>query len=275
MGGGTPAAAGIAAATATAADALASLLLYVAVVDEPPPAALDAALGEVRAGLTLGEFSSMPDAERAPPPPRACRRRRARWRWTRRLARRPDAPAGDEIPGAPAGAGGAQGIPPRPGARAGSRGPPATARPALPGRSRPADPSTCGSAHARRRRPSKGQRSRPADPSTCGSRTLRPRAGPTCACTSRTAAMSPAEFTSQSQRGAGGLELRRDGPRRLRARRGRSALPAVRRALRACRPVGNGLAGKVLERPLPGHPHYLPVREPLAPRYAERRARGI
>ena len=112
MGGGAPAAAGIATATATAtaADALASLLLYVAVVDEPPPAALDAALGEVRAGLTLGEFSSMPDAERAPPP-RACRRRRARWRWTRRLARRPDAPAGDEIPGAPAGAGGAQARP--------------------------------------------------------------------------------------------------------------------------------------------------------------------
>ena len=49
-----------------AAAALASPLFYDTVVDEPPPAGLEAALGEVRAGLTLEEFSSMPDGERAP-----------------------------------------------------------------------------------------------------------------------------------------------------------------------------------------------------------------
>ncbi len=63
------AAAGAAAAAAVAAAALASPLFYDTVVDEPPPAGaagLEAALGEVRAGLTLEEFSSMPDGERAP-----------------------------------------------------------------------------------------------------------------------------------------------------------------------------------------------------------------
>ena len=58
---------GVAAAAAAAATAaLASPLFYDTVVDEPPPAGLEAALGEVRAGLTLEEFSSMPDGERAP-----------------------------------------------------------------------------------------------------------------------------------------------------------------------------------------------------------------
>ena len=63
------AAAGAATAAAVAAAALASPLFYDTVVDEPPPAGaagLEAALGEVRAGLTLEEFSSMPDGERAP-----------------------------------------------------------------------------------------------------------------------------------------------------------------------------------------------------------------
>lgn len=58
-------AAGVAAAAAVAA-ALASPLFYDTVVDEPPPADLRGALGEVRPGLTLEEFSSMPDVERAP-----------------------------------------------------------------------------------------------------------------------------------------------------------------------------------------------------------------
>lgn len=59
------AAAGVAVAAAAVA-ALASPLFYDRVVDEPLPSGLDAALGEVRAGLTLEEFSSMPDTERAP-----------------------------------------------------------------------------------------------------------------------------------------------------------------------------------------------------------------
>ena len=63
---------GVAAAVAVAATvaaALASPLFYDTVVDEPPPPGasdLAGALGEVRAGLTLDEFSSMPDGERAP-----------------------------------------------------------------------------------------------------------------------------------------------------------------------------------------------------------------
>ena len=64
------AAGGIAAAAAAAAAlALASPLFYDTVVDEPPPPGardLAGVLGEVRAGLTLEEFSSMPDDERAP-----------------------------------------------------------------------------------------------------------------------------------------------------------------------------------------------------------------
>lgn len=63
------AATGIAVAVAAAAIALASPLFYDTVVDEPPPPGasdLAGALGEVRAGLTLEEFSSMPDGERAP-----------------------------------------------------------------------------------------------------------------------------------------------------------------------------------------------------------------
>ena len=58
-----------AAVAAAAAIALASPLFYDTVVDEPPPLGADGlagALGEVRAGLTLDEFSSMPDDERAP-----------------------------------------------------------------------------------------------------------------------------------------------------------------------------------------------------------------
>ena len=58
-------------AAAVAAAALASPLFYDTVVDEPPPpeaggADLAGSLREVRAGLTLEEFSSMPDGERAP-----------------------------------------------------------------------------------------------------------------------------------------------------------------------------------------------------------------
>ena len=67
-----------AAAAAVAAAALASPLLYDTVVDEPPPPRaqeLQQALDEVRDGMTLGEFLSMPDEERAPlaaaMPPRA------------------------------------------------------------------------------------------------------------------------------------------------------------------------------------------------------------
>lgn len=59
-------AAGAALAAVAAAAALASPLFYDTVVDEPPPASLSGALGEVRAGLTLAEFSSMPDGERTP-----------------------------------------------------------------------------------------------------------------------------------------------------------------------------------------------------------------
>ena len=63
-------AAAVAAGTAVAAAAavvLALPLFYDTVVDEPPPPpALSLALGDVRAGLTMEEFSSMPDGERAP-----------------------------------------------------------------------------------------------------------------------------------------------------------------------------------------------------------------
>ena len=59
-------------AAAIAAAALASPLFYDTVVDEPPPPreqapqALQQALDEVREGMTLDEFLSMPDEERAP-----------------------------------------------------------------------------------------------------------------------------------------------------------------------------------------------------------------
>ena len=59
-------------AAAVAAAALASPLFYDTVVDEPPPSqaqapqALQQALDEVREGMTLDEFLSMPDEERAP-----------------------------------------------------------------------------------------------------------------------------------------------------------------------------------------------------------------
>ena len=63
----TAAAAGAAVAAAVAAAAvLASPLFYDTLVDEPPPDELRAALGEVRAGLTMDEFLSMPDGDRAP-----------------------------------------------------------------------------------------------------------------------------------------------------------------------------------------------------------------
>lgn len=55
------------AAGAAAAVVLALPLFYDTVVDEPPPLpALPQALDDVRAGLTMEEFSSMPDGERAP-----------------------------------------------------------------------------------------------------------------------------------------------------------------------------------------------------------------
>lgn len=60
------AAAAAVAVAATAAAVLAAPLFYDTVVDEPPPAGLAAAPEDVRPGLTMAEFSSMPDAERAP-----------------------------------------------------------------------------------------------------------------------------------------------------------------------------------------------------------------
>ena len=60
------AAAGAAALAVALAAVLAAPLFYDTVVDEPAPASLPGALDDVRAGLTLDEFSSMPDGERAP-----------------------------------------------------------------------------------------------------------------------------------------------------------------------------------------------------------------
>ena len=95
------------AAAAAVAIALASPLFYDTVVDEPPPPAggadLAGSLGEVRAGLTLEEFSSMPDGERAPLVERMPERTASMVMDA--AARAPTDAPGEGMPG-PAGAGG-------------------------------------------------------------------------------------------------------------------------------------------------------------------------